>query len=45
MRVTADEATTTYAEARAEFEQAAALAGNQRERSLLLERAARLGTA
>ena len=29
-------------EARAEFEQAAALAGNQRERALLLERAARL---
>ena len=31
------------AEARAEFEQAAALAGNQREKALLLERAARLG--
>ena len=30
------------AEARAEFEQAAALAGNQREKALLLERAARL---
>jgi RNA polymerase sigma factor (sigma-70 family) len=30
-------------EARAEFEQAAALAGNQREKALLLERAARLG--
>jgi predicted RNA polymerase sigma factor len=29
-------------EARAEFEQAAALAGNQREKALLLERAARL---
>jgi RNA polymerase sigma factor (sigma-70 family) len=32
------------AEARVEFEQAAALAGNQREKALLLERAARLGT-
>jgi RNA polymerase sigma factor (sigma-70 family) len=31
------------AEARAEFEQAAALAGNQREKALLLERAAQLG--
>ncbi len=30
-------------EARAGFEQAAALAGNQREKALLLERAARLG--
>jgi RNA polymerase sigma factor (sigma-70 family) len=30
-------------EARAEFKQAAALAGNQREKALLLERAARLG--
>ncbi|MUL43786.1 sigma-70 family RNA polymerase sigma factor [Streptomonospora sp. PA3] len=31
-------------EARAEFERAAALAGNARERTLLLERAARVGT-
>ena len=32
-----------HAEARAEFERAAALAGNAREKALLLERARRLG--